>query len=142
MISLAEVVMDSDLAEAFTILRSRGWFELGGWKTISENVCGYGIITVSSDQDLQMIPEGDRISGAMTFHSYERIYETQLDGGYGQQPYGDNGFDCDNKNKYGHSEQHVSDQIQWRGQLYRIISIAPWKDFGYWRAIGVRMSGR
>jgi hypothetical protein len=141
MISVAEVVLDPDLAENFTILRSKGKFDLGGWKTTSENVDGYGVVTVASNKDLQMIPEGDRVTGAMLFHSHERIYLTELDDGYGQQSYGNDGFDCANKNKYGDSEQHVSDQIYWRGQLFRIISVAPWQDFGYYRAMGVRMSG-
>lgn len=140
MINLSEVVNDSDLAESFTIQRTTGSFGLGGWiLSTPVNVPGYGIITVASNEDLQMVPEGDRVTGSMIFHSMMRIYETELDGGYGSSIYGDN----DNPtNTFGPGIQHFSDQIRWRGQLYKIISVAPWADFGYWRVIGTRLSGR
>ena len=91
-----------------------------------------------------MLPEGDRITGAMMFHTQERIYETQLDDGYGQSTFGDSSPCSSDSNAagYGVAQQRVSDQVSWRGQLYRIVTVAPWKDFGYWRAVGVRMSGR
>lgn len=134
MINLAVVVSSPLLSQTFTVQRSTGKFELGGWKTTPTNIQQSGVVSVATDQDLQMITEGDRVTGAMVFHSVARIYETQLDGGAGQSPYGTGGA--------GVSTQFVSDQISWRGQLYRILKLAPYADYGYWRAIGVRMSGR
>lgn len=122
MISLDDVVNDADLAQPFTINRSTGSFQLGGFKTAVTQVQSYGIITVAKDQDLQMLPEGDRVSGAMLFHSSTRIYLTEYDPA--------------------DSTQHVSDIILWHNQQYRILYIAPWDDYGYWRATGVRMAGR
>jgi hypothetical protein len=133
MISVAEVVLDPDLAENFTVNRLTGSFQLGGWVQTSTTIQFYGIVTVASNKDLQMIPEGDRVTGSMLFHSTERMYLTELDTGTYSPSM------CTPAT--GIPEQHISDQISWRGQLFRIISVAPWADFGYWRAIGVRMSG-
>lgn len=134
MIDVSDVVNDPDFAQGFTIERSTGQFVAGGFEKTPSNVQGYGVISVAADEDIQMLPEGDRIDGAMVFHSHERIYLTQLDGGYDQAQYGAGGF--------GVSVQHVSDQIYWRGQKFRVMHVAPYEDYGYWRAIGVRMAGR
>jgi hypothetical protein len=122
------------LPEPYTIQRSTGQFTSSGWITTPTNVAGYGVVSVASAQDLNMVPEGDRVTGAMVFHSQQRIYETQQDGGYGQADYGGGGF--------GTAQQFVSDQIAWKGQLYRVLNVSPYPNRGYWRAVGVRMSGQ
>jgi hypothetical protein len=134
MINLTRVVAGILLPESYTIQRSTGVFALGGWKTTGTNVAGYGVVSVAKEQDLLMIPEGDRVSGAMVFHSQQRIYETQLDGGFNQQSYGEGGF--------GTTTQRVSDQIFWNHQLYRIMNVSPYLQRGYWRAVGERMAGQ
>lgn len=121
MINLSRVVSGSLLAEPYTIQRSTGAFGLGGYSTTSVSIPGYGVVSVASDQDLLMVPEGDRVVGSMVFHSEARIYETQLDA---------------------NGAQHVSDKILWNFQLYRIMNVAPYIQRGYWRAIGVRMAGQ
>lgn len=121
MINLTRVVSGNLLAESYTIQRSTGFFGPGGFSTIPTSIPGFGIVSVASDQDLQMVPEGDRVTGAMVFHSQERIYETQLDA---------------------NGKQHVSDKILWNFQLYRLISVSPYPNRGYWRAIGVRVAGQ
>jgi hypothetical protein len=134
MINLTRVVAGILLAEPYTIQRSTGTFQLGGWKQTSVNVPGYGVVSVAKDQDLLMVPEGDRVTGMMVFHSQQRIYETQLDGGYGQPDYGQGGI--------GVTAQRVSDQIAWNHQLYRVVVVAPYLQRGYWRAFGARMAGQ
>jgi len=133
-INLTRVVAGNMLPEPYTVERSTGAFVAGGWQTTSINVAGYGVVSVADKQDLQMVPEGDRVTGAMVFHSQQRIYETQQDGGYGQPEYGAGGF--------GVATQFVSDKIAWRGQLYRVLAVSPYPNRGYWRAVGVRMSGQ
>jgi len=76
---LSEVLNDGVLSEPYTILRSTGTFQLGGWVTTEVSIPGYGTVSVASEQDLLMVPEGDRITGSMVFHSQQRIYETQLE---------------------------------------------------------------
>ena len=121
MINLTRVVAGNLLPETYTIQRSTGFFGPGGWSTVSSEIPGYGVVSVASDQDLLMVPEGDRVVGAMVFHAQERIYETQLDA---------------------NGSQRVSDKILWNFQLYRILNVGPYPNRGYWRAIGVRMAGQ
>jgi hypothetical protein len=35
----------------------------------------------------------------------------------------------------------TSDTITWRGDTYRMAKVWPYGDFGYWKALGVRVSG-
>lgn len=134
MIDVGDIVNDPDLAQAFTIERSTGQFVLGGWKTTAVLVPAYGCITVASPEDLEMVPEGDRLSGAMLFHTSSPLYITELEGGAGQQGWGKGGF--------GVTTQQVSDVVVWRGQRYRVVHLSPYQDYGYYRAVAVRMAGR
>jgi hypothetical protein len=127
---LSEVVDDGVLGEPYTIQRSTGIFQLGGFVTSSTNIPGFGVVSVSSGQDTQMRPESDRITGTMVFHSTQRIYETQLDA---SPNYGQGGF--------GESTQWFSDIIYWNNQGYRILDVRPYPNRNYWRAIGVRLQG-
>jgi hypothetical protein len=135
MINLSRVVAGILLPESYTIQRNAGAFVAGGWKIVgSVNVQGYGVVSVAKDQDLLMLPEGDRVTGAMVFHSEQRIYETQLDGGFNQQAYGAGGF--------GSTKQHLSDIILWNSLQYRVLLVAPYPNRAYWRAVAVRMAGQ
>ena len=133
MISISEIINDPDFAQEFTIQRDYGQFGPGGWQPNIAPVQAYGPITVADFQTLNMIPEGDRPTGAMAFYWTSEIYETHSDrpqygqGGAGQGGYG--------------GGQGTSDVICWRNQNYRIIKVWPDVDYGYYKAVGVRMSG-
>lgn len=120
MINLSRVVSGTLLTESYTVQRSTGAFGLGGFTSTPTTIPGFGVVSVATDQDLLMVPEGDLVTGAMVFHSEQQIYETQIDGG----------------------QQRISDKILWNGQLYRIINVGPYPNRSYWRAIGVRMAGQ
>lgn len=77
----------------------------------------YGTVTVLNEKELSVVPEGDRIKGAMAFYTTEPMYLT------------------------GSAEANISDQILWKGEMYKVVNIAPWGSFGFNRAVGVRMSG-
>jgi hypothetical protein len=81
-----------------------------------------------------MVPEGDRVGGAMVFHSTTPLYITRQDGGFGEKSFGKTGF--------GASVQHVSDITLWHGQQYRLMALLPYQDYGYYRAVGVRITGK
>jgi len=122
-ISVAEVVTDPDLAEPFVITRSQGGsFIAGVWSNQVITVNGYGVIQPSTPEELEQIPEGDRVLGAMSFHSADPLYETNTTGV--------------------NTPSGISDVIAWRNQTYRLVKIFPWEDFGYYKGIGVRMSGQ
>lgn len=131
---LSEVVDDGVLSESYVIQRSSGVFAKGGWQTTSVNVPGWGVVSVAKEEDLMMIPEGDRVTGAMVFHSQQVIYETEREGGYGSgQSYGQSGF--------GTSTQRVSDIMIWNFQQWRVLAVGPYPNRNYWRAVAVRMAG-
>lgn len=121
MIDVSEVVLDPNLAaQTFTIKRTTGKWVKGVWTTLVETtLTGYGSITVATPNDLKMIPEGDVVNGAEVFHSQDPIYTTRAD------ETGAGAF---------------SDKLIWRGELYRVLQVGPYEDFGYYRAVAVRMA--
>ena len=121
---LTEVIFDTDLRQydPFTIFRSTGQFGPGGFISKETKVPVGGIITVATPQDLQMVPEGDRVPGSMHIITQARLYVTHMAGTAGPV-------------------SGVSDQLEWDGNRYRVQAVEPWKDFGFWSAIAVRMVG-
>lgn len=120
---MSDVVNDPSFAQYMpkAIARDAGSFLLGKWNPSITLLDFYGIVQPANSKDIQMVPEGDRVEGMMTFHSSNRIYETHS---------GDSIPDG------------ISDVITWRNQTYKIMFVYPWEDFGYYRAIGVRMAGK
>lgn len=130
---LAFVVDDGVLSESYTVERSTGVFALGGWQMSSVNVPGYGVVSVANAEDLEMVPEGDRATGSMVFHSQARIFITQMDQGYGNPDYGDHGF--------GGSVQRVSDILIWNRQRWRVLTCYQYPNRNFWKAIASRLGG-
>lgn len=124
MINLSAIVNDPDFAQTFAIARSHGGsWQLGKWVNLTLVITGFGIIQPSTPEELEQVPEGDRVKGAMTFHSECRLYETHTDGPVDVRA-------------------GISDIITWRGQEWKLVKVFKWEDFGYYKAIGVRMSGQ
>lgn len=116
--SLSELANDSDLGQPILILRTAGSFAAGGWQAGAiQQIPGFGVITIADDEALAQIPEGDRVSGSLQLISAQPIYETQA------------------------ARAGISDKIQWNGNSYRVQSVGPWRDFGFYAAILARMTG-
>jgi hypothetical protein len=122
MINLARVVMSPGLNnQELTVFRSNGSWVAGRWVEETEFSVTLEIRCIaypSTAKELEMVPEGDRVTGAMTFLTTDPLYITQ-----------------------GPPDSRISDKIQWRGELYKIISVLPWADYGYYMAIGERVAG-
>ena len=118
--SLAEVANDPDLAQCWTVIRSTGQFAAGGWQNQTVQIEMRGISAIATDRDLEMIPEGDRVTGARLFIASQPLYVTR-----NLEP----------------NMSGIADQIQFGDSTYRLLSVGPWCDYGYYYAIGVRMSG-
>jgi len=118
---LAFVVDDGVLSEPYTVLRTVGVFEAGGFAPVSTPIPGYGVVSVATPKDLDMLPEGDRPTGAMVFHSQQEIYET-------------------NETKKTTS-QTVSDIMVWGNQKWRVLGVWPYGNRNFWKAIAVRLYG-
>lgn len=120
MIQLGDLCNDPDFCQpgGVTIIRTRGAFVAGGWQAAAPvNVASSGTIVPADAEALNQIPEADRVDGSLQFLTSQPIYETL--------------------EKLG----AISDKLQWNGNLYRVQSVTPWKDFGFYSAILVRMSG-
>lgn len=121
LLNLARVASSPYFAQAYTVTRKTGTFGLGGYQTTSQDFPFWGIIQPVTDEELVQVPEGDRVKGMIGFISEQRMYET-WGAGIGQ-PSG------------------LSDTIVWNGQVYKVVVVVPWKDFGFWKAIASRQSG-
>ena len=118
MINVSELLSDPDFAQSFTINRSTGAFVLGGWQSSTTALARFGVVTVAKERDLEQLPEGDLVSGGMLFFSTKEIFLST-----------------------GGTAAGASDTITWRGDTYRMAKVWPYGDFGYWKALGVRVSG-
>lgn len=91
--------------------------------TSVEEINMRGVISVASSRELNSLPEGDRVSAAMVFHSMEPIYLTRA-------------VDIVEE-----TDGIISDKILWRGEFYRIAKVDPYTDYGFFKATGVRTKG-
>jgi hypothetical protein len=119
MIDVSEIITDPDLAQDYVVYRSSGSFVDGLWvENTPTQIPMRGTISVMSELELAQFPEGDRIKGAMVFHSTQELFSTRI----------------------GETEG-TSDKILWRGDYYKLFQISPYGDYGYWRAAGERIKG-
>lgn len=119
MINIGRIVNSRNFAQpgGYTVYRQSGAWVSGRWTAAPEEVLQLqGTVTPVDKNDLLQVPEGDRVTGMMCFYSEQPIYTTRA------QPAGG-----------------TSDEIVWREDRYRIVSIGPWNDFGFCQAFGVRM---
>ena len=117
--NVARVANSPAFAQVYTVNRSVGTFQQGGFVSTTTPIPFWGIIQPATDEDLAQVPEGDRVTGMMGFISEQRMYETNV-----QQ-----------------NSEGLGDTITWNDQLYRVVRVVPWKDFGFWKAIASRLSG-
>ena len=116
MIRLADVCLDSDLSEDFTILRTTGAFGQGGWMANAQtSIPAKGVVTVARETELAMVPEGDRIAGAMAFYTPTPLYLTS------------------------EVSANISDVLVWRVQNWRVLAVSPWNSFGFNIAVAVKI---
>lgn len=116
-VNLARVVHSPRMSQKITILRRGGSWQYGTWVQ-DENpteLSMRGIVTMANAKDLQQVPEGDRLTGAIKILTTERIYIT--------------------------SDGEITDMVFWRGARYRIVTVTPDIDYGFYRSIGSRLDG-
>jgi hypothetical protein len=122
MIDMSDIASDPDFCQTYTVVRQSGVFALGRFTvTDTQSLPFYGSIQPATDEDLEKVPEGDRIKGAMKFISVQQMFNTNTTG-------------------IG-TASALSDKITWRGQTYAVTDVSPWGDYGFWKAIGLRQSG-
>lgn len=113
MINVGRVLNNPRFAQTFTVYRKTGTW-VAGRETQTETIITMsGVITVASSNDLEMIPEGDRQTGAIAVHTTQPLQVTTSAG--------------------------TSDEIEWRGNRYRAMQLFPYADYGYYKVIATKM---
>jgi len=123
MINPSRVLLSPHFRQTFRVYRSTGHFELGGWVEEVQSPPYFdvsGAAWPSSAKEIQQVPEADRITGMHTFASKTELYTTRSND----------------------SEEGTSDQIEWNGDLYKLIQILDFSDYGFYAVVGTRMTGK
>lgn len=120
MVNVSRVIRSKRLARPFVIYRKTGSWIAGRWVENELPLQFRGVVTVASPEDILQVPEGDRKIGMMAFYSTEPMFVT------GEQEAATKG---------------TSDEAVWRGKRYRLLSVIPEVDYGYYKAIGASIGG-
>lgn len=120
--NISRVVNSPIFAQNFTIVRSSGVFVKGNWVNSPVTIPAYGSIQPATNEELVYVPEADRVKGVNVIHTEAVMYETHT----GDAP---------------DLTAGISDIVNWHNQQWKISYIYPWSDYGFTKAIAVRMSG-
>lgn len=113
MINVGRIVNSPRLSQSFTAYRKSGSWVGGRWTGTETAITLRGVITVADSDDLEMIPEGDRQKGAIAVYSSSQLMIT--------------------------NDVGTSDEIEWRSNRWRAMQMSPYADYGYYKAIAVKM---
>lgn len=116
MINVAELITDQDFAQEYTVYRKRPqWVQGECVLTEDPPKVIKGVVIAANTHDLVQVPEGDRVKGIMCFYSVDPLYIT--------------------------NPSQISDEVVWGGDRYKLFQISPYRDYGYYKALGERMEG-
>lgn len=112
MINVSRAILHPKLSQTFSLFRRTSEFVRGRPSHVESEIKFRGIITPAKTQEIEMIPEGDRVGGEIVIYSTEKLCIT--------------------------SESGASDELLWNDERYKIYAVQPYKDYGYYKAIAVR----
>lgn len=124
LLNVSEVLMSPEFMQKVKVYRKyNGRWQLG--KFIEDEVVLQldMLVCPSSGRDIMRIPEADRVEDSRTFHCLSKLYLTE------------------DLSELGGSEVRTSDIVEWNCQKYKIVSVPDYSDYGYYRAVGVRVRG-
>lgn len=102
---VSDVLLDPDWAQEFIVTRYTAGVDSKGRTTESVmEIDGIGVITPSSAEQLQRVPEADRSNEIIAVYS-----TVQMTSG---------------------SDSFKPDVVTWRGNSYRVSSVMDWMDYG------------
>lgn len=109
MIDVSRLLTDPDFCEPFVIRRRVGKWEAGRFIAVPEDTAVTGIVEPTNGDDLEQLPEGDRVSGMMTFYTKQPVYLSW--------------------------DKRQSDEIIWRDRVYKAVQILDWSRHGFYKVI-------
>jgi hypothetical protein len=121
MLNPSRILSSPHFRQTFKVYRSTGHFGLGGWIEEVQSPPYFevsGAAWPSSAKEILQVPEADRVQGMHSFASTEPLYVTHASG-----------------------EAGTSDQIEWKGERYKLIQIMDYSDYNFYIAVGARLTG-
>jgi hypothetical protein len=119
MINVSFLISDPAFAQTIKVYRKTGDWAPNGEFVITENELSMtGVISIANAEQIEFIPEGDRIGGEIAIHTLEALYNS--------------------RNATETEQAGVSDEILWHGDRYKIYQVNEYSDYGYYFAIGQR----
>ena len=119
MIDVSELIEDPDFAFPYTVIRRTGKWENARFVIDDppKRLQYYGAVQPATTRDIEQMNIGEDEKGVMKFFCRQPkdIYLT-------------NNLDEENPNI------QVSDEIEFRGLLYKVLQISPWQHGGWTRA--------
>lgn len=120
LIDMTEVMLSTEFTQPVKVYRKQdGHFVKGKFVQTEETFVFDMVVSAVNEKEINMIPEGDRIQDAKTFHCIDELFTTQ---------------DTD-------EEARTSDELEWKNNRYKIVSLTDNSDYGFYKAFGVRIRG-
>jgi hypothetical protein len=126
LVDVSELIEDPDFASEYTVLRRTGKWVDGRFEAGEpEQLLYYGAVQPATVRDLAQLAIGDNETGVMKFFCKEpkKLFLTHP-------------FDEGDE-----TSAQVSDEILFRGRLYKVLQISPWQHHGWTRAFASLKGG-
>lgn len=122
MLNISELINDPDFAQptGFTVTRSTGAWVAGVFTVTTEQLAYTGTIIPATTKEIEMLPEADRVHGAVSVWTLAPLYVTRLD------------------NTNTGEDGGLSDEITWDGKQWKIMQVRGFQDYGYYKGIAIR----
>lgn len=121
-IDVSGIVNDPDFTQTFMVKRQKGEWTAGRFVSTETTVRMSGKISPMKPKEITQLPEGDAISAAIVIHSSKPLYQTRL-------------------TQEDQTEGALSDEIVWKCERWRVLSVQDYSDYGYYRTIAIRKLG-
>ena len=117
--NLASVIYGLPALQQITVTRTTGSFQSGGWvANVPTTITMWAIVSTVNPRDLIHTPEADRVTEVLVFFVEQEIFVTQ------ENP-----------------TENVSDEIEFRGDDYHVISVDRKAHYGFFEVRAVRKAG-
>lgn len=117
-INVARVINSSKWHTTFTVYRKTGDWVNSRFVQNDSSIDFDGASVPATTKDIMQVPEGDRTLEIRIFLTKKELYVTR------------NG-----------EIKGTSDEVLWNGKRFKIVKVKDWREFGYYRSIGVCLEG-
>lgn len=119
MINVRELITDPDFCQKIKVTRTKAEIYNYVPRQTQTSFFVTGIITIADDKDLQMLPQADRLSGAINVFTEQELYVTH----YNSEE----------------NQAYISDIIDFEGETYKVAYQLGDMQYGFCRSTCVRM---